>query len=60
MTELLTAVAIVFVLEGMLPAISPSTYRKASEQLGLMPDKTIRIVGLTFMVLGAVLIQLVN
>jgi len=60
MTELLTAVAIVFVLEGMLPAISPSAYRKASEQLGLMPDKAIRIVGLTFMVAGAVLIQLVN
>ncbi len=60
MAEVLTAVALVIVIEGVLPAISPSTYRRAAMQLGMMSDRTIRYTGLSFMVIGAVLLHLVH
>ncbi len=60
MTEVLTAVALVIVIEGVLPAISPSTYRRAAMQLGMMSDRSIRYTGLGFMVVGALLLHLVR
>lgn len=59
-TEVLTAIALVIVIEGVLPAISPSTYRRASMQLGMLPDKAIRYIGLGLMVFGALMLHLVH
>ena len=58
--EVLTAIALVIVIEGLLPAISPSTYRRAAMQLGSMPDRVIRYTGLGLMVVGALLLHLVH
>ena len=60
MTEVLTAIALVVVIEGLLPAISPSIYRQAAIQLSAMPDRTIRYTGLGMMVVGAIALQLVH
>lgn len=60
MAEVLTAVALVIVIEGVLPAVSPSTYRKAAMQLGMLSDKTIRYTGLGLMVFGALMLHLVH
>lgn len=60
MTEVLTAIALVIVIEGLFPAISPSAYRRAVMQLGSMPDRVIRFTGLGFMIAGVVILQLVN
>lgn len=60
MTEVLTAIALVIVIEGILPAVSPSTYRKAAEQLSLFSDRGIRYTGLGFMVVGALILHLVR
>ena len=58
--EILTAIALVIVIEGLLPAISPAAYKRAVAQLAAMPSRTIRITGLVLMVTGAVLLQVVH
>jgi len=60
MTEVLTAIALVIVIEGILPALSPSGYRRAAEHLGSLSDQAIRNAGLGAMVIGAVLLYLVR
>jgi uncharacterized protein YjeT (DUF2065 family) len=58
--EILTAVALVIVIEGLLPAISPTAYRRAAAQLSMLPDKSIRYTGLGLMVFGALLLHFVS
>lgn len=58
--EILTAIALVIVIEGLLPAISPAAYRKAAAQLSMLPDKSIRYTGLALMVVGAILLHFVR
>jgi len=58
--EILTAVALVIVIEGLLPAISPAAYRKAAQQLSRLPDKSIRYTGVGLMVFGALLLHFVH
>lgn len=60
MTEVLTAIALVVVIEGLLPAISPSTYRRAAIQLSALSDRAIRYTGLTLMIVGALVLHLVR
>ncbi|MFN3304818.1 MAG: DUF2065 domain-containing protein [Roseateles sp.] len=52
MTELLTALALVLVLEGLLPFISPGRWREAFSRILSMSDGQIRFVGLASIVLG--------
>ncbi len=58
--EILTAIALVIVIEGLLPAISPAAYKRAVSQLADMPLRTIRITGLVLMVVGALLLQFIH
>jgi len=60
MTEVLTAIALVVVLEGLLPAISPSAYRNAAKHLGMLSDRAIRFTCLGLMAFGALLLHLVR
>ena len=55
-TNLLIALALVLVIEGLLPFISPRSYRSAVEQLSSLPDQSLRGFGLAMMVLGVVLL----
>ncbi|MFN3862002.1 MAG: DUF2065 domain-containing protein [Roseateles sp.] len=52
MTELLTALALVLVLEGLMPFISPGRWREAFSRILSMSDGQIRFVGLASIVLG--------
>lgn len=60
MTEILTALALVLVIEGLLPFISPDSYKSAVSQLLQMPSGNLRFVGLGSMVAGAVLLYVVQ
>ncbi len=53
MTEFWAALALVLVIEGLLPAISPRTYRKAMLSVAQMDSRSIRITGLVSMIAGA-------
>ena len=50
--DLWAALALVLVIEGLLPFISPRLYRQSAEQLSSLPDRVIRMVGLGVIVLG--------
>lgn len=54
--ELWLALALVLVLEGVLPALSPATYRKVMLSIAQMDNRAIRSGGLVLMVVGAVLV----
>jgi uncharacterized protein YjeT (DUF2065 family) len=59
-TEILTALALVFVLEGMLPFISPAKYRQMVMEITRLSDSHIRNIGLLVMVAGLLLLFFVR
>ena len=59
-TEILTAVALVLVIEGMLPFIRPGRYRQLVAQLVQLSDNQLRMVGLASMIAGLVLLFVVR
>ncbi|MGB5489912.1 MAG: DUF2065 domain-containing protein [Woeseiaceae bacterium] len=59
-TEILTALALVLVIEGMLPFISPTKYRQMVAEITRMNDSSIRNVGLVVMIAGLVLLFFVR
>ena len=56
--DLVRAVALVLVIEGMLPFLSPDGWRQAMIQAGRLSDKTLRIVGLASMIAGVLVLYL--
>ena len=50
--DLLAAVAILLVLEGILPFLSPGRSRRVFEQMSRLQDRELRIAGLVGMVAG--------
>ena len=59
-TEVLTALALVLVLEGMLPFISPSNYRRMVAEVTRLGDSSIRNIGLIVMIAGLLLLFVVR
>lgn len=58
MSTLLMAVALMLVIEGLLPFLLPTVWREAFRRLTEMSDGQIRFVGLTSMVAGVLLLFL--
>ncbi len=58
--DLIVAVALLLVIEGILPFLSPQGLRRALLVLSQMNDNTLRFVGLTCMVAGCLILYLVN
>ena len=59
-TEILTALALVFVLEGMLPFVSPAKYRQMVAEITRLSDNNIRNIGLVVMIAGLLLLFFVR
>ena len=59
-TEILTAFALVLIIEGMLPFVSPPRYRRMVAEIVRLSDNHIRNVGLVIMVVGLLLLFLVR
>jgi len=49
---LLSALALMLVIEGLLPFLSPPTWRKVFERAIQMSDGQIRFIGLSSMIAG--------
>lgn len=60
MTELWAALALVLVIEGLLPAITPRGYRKAMLSMAQVDTRYIRIAGLVSMIAGALFLYLIK
>lgn len=59
-SSLLMALALMLVLEGLLPFIAPARWRETFLQLARLADGQIRFIGLASMLLGLVLLLLVS
>jgi len=59
-TEILTALALVFVIEGLLPFAAPGRYRQMVAQIVGLSDNHIRTVGLVVILIGLVLLYFVR
>jgi uncharacterized protein YjeT (DUF2065 family) len=57
---LLTAFALVLVIEGILPFLIPGLWREAFRRLTEMSDGQVRFLGLSSMVAGVLLLYLVR
>jgi uncharacterized protein len=57
---LLGALALMLVLEGLLPFLSPSVWRQVFERATRMSDGQIRFVGLSSMLAGMLLLFVLN
>ena len=59
-SDLLAALALVLVIEGMVPFISPQTLRRLQESMSQMDDGMLRSIGLASMICGVVLLYIVR
>ena len=59
-TDILTALALVLVIEGILPFIGPGRYRQMVAQIVRLSDSQLRTFGLTAMIAGIVLLFIVR
>ncbi len=59
-SEFLTALALVFILEGIIPFLNPEGMRKMLVMAMQLDDKTLRFVGLSSMIAGLILLYIVN
>ena len=58
--QLLPALALVLVIEGILPFVSPRNWRSAMLQAARLPDNMLRMLGLGSMLAGVLLLQLLH
>ena len=59
-TEILTAVALVLVLEGILPFVGPGRYKQLVAQIVRLSDNQLRTFGLSTMIAGLLLLFFVR
>lgn len=55
-TELFSALALVLIIEGIIPFISPSRWRQTMQQASQLNDKVLRGIGFASMLFGVVLL----
>ncbi|TNF91212.1 MAG: DUF2065 domain-containing protein [Gammaproteobacteria bacterium] len=58
--DLGAALALVLVLEGLIPFLSPRGYRNMVQQMAQMPEQMLRNVGLGLIIVGLLLLYLIR
>jgi uncharacterized protein YjeT (DUF2065 family) len=58
--DLLTALALVLIIEGLLPLLAPAAWQRAMQELSRHNPRVIRIGGIISMLAGAVLLQFLH
>lgn len=59
-SEILTAVALLLVIEGMLPFVKPGRYKQLVAQIVRLSDSQLRVYGLSAMIAGILLLFIVR
>lgn len=54
--SIIAAIALVFIIEGILPFASPTVWRKMVRSMAGQPDRMIRITGLFLMIIGVIVL----
>ncbi len=60
LSDLWAALALVLVIEGLLPALSPGTYRKTMLAMVRMDERSLRVTGLVSMIAGALILYMLK
>ena len=58
--QLAVAVALLFIIEGMIPFLAPGRWKHMVQTIAELDDRTMRVMGLVSMVLGLLLLYIVN
>jgi uncharacterized protein YjeT (DUF2065 family) len=58
--ELLSALCLVMVVEGLLPFLSPETSRKMMAMMSKLDNRSLRVSGLFSMLSGVLLLSLIH
>jgi uncharacterized protein len=58
--DLLTALALVLVIEGIVPFVSPQSLRRMLENVSRIDDRTLRLTGLVSMICGVIMLYVVR
>ncbi|MBN4063361.1 DUF2065 domain-containing protein [Cardiobacterium sp. AH-315-I02] len=58
--SIIPALALVLVIEGALPFLSPKRWRDAMSQAAQLPDKVLRGFGFASMMAGVVILYIIN
>lgn len=58
--DLFAALALVLVIEGILPFVSPNGLRRSYSQIVQMDDKSLRTFGLVSMIIGLLLLTVIR
>ena len=58
--DLFSALALVLVIEGVLPFLNPAGFRRTLMAVSAVEDRTLRFAGLTAMILGCLLLYAVR
>ncbi|HHO70147.1 MAG TPA: DUF2065 family protein [Halothiobacillus sp.] len=56
--EIWAALALVLIIEGLLPFISPGSYRRMVQQMAELPDQALRLTGLFLITVGLLVLWL--
>ncbi len=58
--DLGVAIALVLVIEGVMPFLAPASLRRTLATMAAMPDRSLRIVGAVSMLLGLALLYFIR
>jgi uncharacterized protein len=58
--DLLAAVALVLVIEGIIPFVNPGAMRRTLLKMVEMNDQSLRFAGLTSMIIGVILLYIIR
>lgn len=59
-TELLSAVALVFILEGIMPFVNPNWIKRVFLAASQMDNTALRFIGISSMLIGVILLYIVR
>ena len=58
--EILTVISILFIIEGLIPFVSPSKYKNFVSSMSKLNTNNLRILGFISMIFGVLLLVLVT
>lgn len=58
--DFMAALALVLILEGLVPFFSPRGYKSMVQQMAAMPEQMLRNVGLVLMIVGLICLYLIR
>ena len=58
--DLIRALALLLVFEGIMPFLTPDGWRQAMQQVSQFSDKTLRTIGFVSMLVGVLILYLMH